>query len=164
MPVLLKKFFIVILHQINAKALQQPGQQPNRQAHDVEKVTVNALHQQRALALHAVGAGLVHGLAGADVGAQLPLRGRAEVHIRVLGGGADLRSPAHGHAGTHRVLSSRQGREHLQGLGLVPGLTQAPLVQEYHGVRGDDDLVAPTQPRHGIRFLPGDELHDLLRG
>lgn len=56
MPVLLKKFFIVLLHQINAKALQQPGQQPNRQAHDVEKVAVNALHQQRALALHALGA------------------------------------------------------------------------------------------------------------
>src|SRR5690606_20031619 len=52
------------LKQAHAELPQHPVQQHQRQAHDGEIVADDALHKQRALALEAVRAGFVLGLAG----------------------------------------------------------------------------------------------------
>ena len=76
MPVFVKNRFIrrfLSTQQGDAEVRQHTAQQQYRQAHHIEKVAVDALHQQRALSLHTVGARLVHRLAAGDVGAQLRL-------------------------------------------------------------------------------------------
>ena len=75
-PVLVKNRFIdrfLSAQQGDAELHQHPAQQQHRQPHHVEKVAVDALYQQRTLALHAVGPRLLHGFAAGDVGPQLCL-------------------------------------------------------------------------------------------
>ena len=49
-------------------------------------------------------------------------------------------------------------------MGLVPGLAQALLVQENHGVRRNDNVLRPAEPGGGLRLLPGDVGDYLLGG
>ena len=144
---------------MDAQGQKHPAQSQYRQAHDVEEVAVDLLHQQRAPALNAVGAGLVHGFAGADIGPQLLLRGRTEKDFRLLRLGVRIVAPADGNAGADGVTPSLKRGEHLQGMGLVPGLAQPGAVQKHHGVGGDDDLVRAAQSRGGPGLLPGDVFH-----
>ena len=100
----------------------------DREAHDVEKVPLQPLHQQSALALHAVGPGLVHGLAGGDIAAKLRLCGGTEDH----GGGLAFRQAAvplpDGDAGADGVAAALKRREHFKRVGLVPGLAETLVI------------------------------------
>ena len=132
--------------------------------HDVEVVPPDARDEEGRLALDAVGPGLVHGVPGADVGPDLPLRHGAEGDLRALRADLQPVPPGHGHPGTHRVGPPREGGEHGERLRLAPRLPQPRAVQEHHGVRRDDEgLPVPGQVPGGFRLFAADGADDLLR-
>ena len=149
---------------MDAEPLQHPAQAQDRQTHHVEKVTVQPLHQKGTQPLDAVGPGLVHGLAGADVAPELRLRGRAEIHVGGRALRQDLAAPADGDAGAYRVAAALKGRQHPQGVRLVHRLAETLVVQKHHGVGSDDDFLWCAESGGRVGLLPGDVLHRLPGG
>ena len=122
----------------------------HRQTHDAVIVALDALDEQCAVALDAVGAGLVERLSGGEVGGKLVLRKIAEGDARA---GVQRVRPAvrreHGKSGQHLVGASAQTAEHGSGLVRVLRLAEAQSVDRDHGIRAD---------AHGVRVL---RLHSL---
>ena len=62
------------------------------------------------------------------------------------------------------MAAALQRGEHPQRVGLILRLAQTLVIQKYHGVGGDDDLLRGAELGGGIRLFPGDVFHDLRRG
>ena len=73
-----------------AERAQHPAQRAQGQAHDGEIIALDPADEHGPVALNAVASGLVHRLAGPDIGAKLLLAERAERHLRHDGFGLKL--------------------------------------------------------------------------
>ena len=124
-------------------------------------VPLNPRHQQPAQALDAVGAGLVHGLPGGDILADLLVCQGPEGHLGLLHLGEDLVPPADRDPGANLVGAPGQGGQHGAGLLLPFGLSQDFPVPDHHGVRPDDQGLRVHLPGDPAGLLPGENLHQV---
>ena len=69
----------------------------------------------------------------------------------------------HGYPGVHKVQPAGQSGQHPGRVLLAAGLAQHPVVDGHHGVGGDDQ-GAGVGGGHLGALLPGQLLHQLLRG
>ena len=142
----------------DAEAREQAQKLGDRQAHDVEVVAVDALHERRADALDGVGAGPALPLAGADVGGELPVGEAAEGHA---GHGVRRQRPSSSRSGTGRCTPrggvAARRRTKRPGLGLVARLAEDLTVADHHGVHAEHQLAR-------LQRLAGEHLFGLAAG
>src|SRR4051794_29098069 len=99
-----------------AEALDERQHADDGEAHDGEVVALDAFDDGAAEALDAVGAGLVHRLAGSYVRLARAAVERAEADAHALQ--PALHAPVHGHrdAGAHLVVAAGKAHQHLDRL------------------------------------------------
>ncbi len=114
----------------------------------------SALYQQGAKALDAVSAGLVHRLAGSDIGGDLLLGKGAEGHRGDLVTGDYLLTTAEGEAGVDLVADPGEGGQHPKGVQMVGGLAQNGILHRHHCVGGQNEGVGVAQLVGGGGRLP----------
>ena len=107
--------------------------------------------------MNAVSAGLVHRLAGADIGFDFFLGQVPEVDIRHLGAGKALLPTQDGEAGHYLVIPAGEQPEHPVGIGFVPGFAQNRSVAYHHCVGGNDHIVLLPGNSQGLQ--PADPGH-----
>jgi hypothetical protein len=125
----------------------------SRQAHDVREGAVHRLDETRAEALNGVGAGLVAGLPGRDVPADLLLVERRDPHAAFFDRGCFRTGvPEQGHGGDHNVFSSGEAPQHLGGLSVVPRFPEYGAIDQDERVgREDPALRVERGGRGGLR-------------
>ncbi len=137
-----------------------------REAYDVEEVAFDPGDPAGGVALDAVGAGLVEGVAGEEVGFELGWGDFGEgdgggfyvglcvglfvgLFVDLFVGGRK-----HGYAGVNVVGAACQGAEHAGGIGAVRGFVEDLAFEDDGGVGGEDGLTG-VQGGDGAGFFEG---------
>ena len=60
------------------------------------------------------------------------------------------------------MAAALEGGQHGKGVRFVLGLSKAAVIQEHHGVRGDDDLIVGAEGGGRVGLFPGDVAYHLL--
>jgi len=117
-----------------SEGIEEGGDEGDGEADDVEVVAFDAGNPAGGAALDGVGSGLVHGLAGSDVGGDFLFGKCAEGYG--CGFGADLGGGCgdEGDAGDDLMGAAGEETQHAGGVGGVGGLAEDLVVEGYDGV------------------------------
>ena len=132
----------VLLWQVSGSARragsEEGGDEGDGQTDDIEVAAFDAGNPTGGAALDGVGAGLVHGLAGGDVGVDLFVREGEELDGGDFGGDFGGGCGDQGDAGENAMGASGEQAEHPGGVGGAFWLAEDVVVESDGGVHAQD--------------------------